>query len=62
MPGDFLKDDFPANQDVICLVRVLYDHKDSTVELLLKRIYDALPRWFFADNRTNVWRRQGNAI
>ena len=43
-PGDFLKDDFPSNQDVICLVRVLYDHEDSTVELLLKRIYEALPK------------------
>ena len=42
-PGDFLKDDIPANQDVISLVRVLYDHEDSTVELLLKRIYEALP-------------------
>ena len=43
-PGDFLKDDFPSNQDVICLVRVLYDHEDSTVELLLRRIYEALPK------------------
>ena len=43
-PGDFLKDDLPSNQDVISLVRVLYDHEDSTVELLLKRIYEALPK------------------
>ena len=43
-PGDFLKDGFPLNQDVICLVRVLYDHEDSKVELLLKRIYEALPK------------------
>ena len=43
-PGDFLKDDFPSNQDVICLVRVLYDHEDHTVEILLKRIYEALPK------------------
>ena len=42
-PGDFLKDDIPSNHDVISLVRVLYDHEDSTVELLLKRIYEALP-------------------
>ncbi len=41
--GDFLKDDIPSNQDVISLVRVLYDHEDSTVELLLERIYEALP-------------------
>ena len=41
--GDFLKDDIPSNQDVISLVRVLYDHEDSTVELLLRRIYEALP-------------------
>ena len=25
-------------------MRVLYDHEDSTVELLLKRIYEALPK------------------
>ena len=43
-PGDFLKDDFPSSQDVICLVRVLYDHEDTTVELLLRRIYEALPK------------------
>jgi demethylspheroidene O-methyltransferase len=43
-PGDFLKDDFPSNQDVICLVRVLYDHEDTTVELLLRRIYETLPK------------------
>ena len=42
-PGDFLKDEFPSNHDVVSLVRVLYDHEDSTVELLLKRIYEALP-------------------
>ena len=42
-PGDFLNDDIPSNHDVISLVRVLYDHEDSTVELLLKRIYEALP-------------------
>ena len=43
-PGDFLKDEIPSKQDVISLVRVLYDHEDSTVELLLKRIYEALPK------------------
>ncbi len=43
-PGDFLEDDLPRNQDVICLVRVLYDHQDSTIEILLKRIYKALPK------------------
>ncbi len=43
-PGDFLVDDLPMNQDVICLVRVLYDHEDSTIEILLKRIYKALPK------------------
>ena len=43
-PGDFLEDDLPRNQDVICLVRVLYDHEDSTIEILLKRIYKALPK------------------
>ncbi len=43
-PGDFLEDDLPRNQDVICLVRVLYDHEDSIIEILLKRIYKALPK------------------
>ena len=43
-PGDFLVDGLPRNQDVICLVRVLYDHQDSTIEILLKRIYKALPK------------------
>ena len=42
--GDFLVDSLPRNQDVICLVRVLYDHEDSTIEILLKRIYSALPK------------------
>ena len=43
-PGDFLEDDFPKNQDVMCLVRVLYDHEDCKTEILLKRIYKALPK------------------
>ena len=43
-PGDFLVDDLPRDQDVICLVRVLYDHEDSTIDILLKRIYNALPK------------------
>ena len=42
--GDFLVDGLPKKQDVICLVRVLYDHEDSTIEILLKRIYKALPK------------------
>ena len=44
LPGDFLEDDLPKNQDVMCLVRVLYDHEDSKTEILLKRIYKALPK------------------
>ena len=42
--GDFLKDELPSNQDVICLVRVLYDHEDRTIELLIRRIYEVLPK------------------
>jgi demethylspheroidene O-methyltransferase len=34
--------DLPRGADTISLVRVLYDHSDDTVSLLLKRVHDAL--------------------
>ncbi|MEL6412161.1 MAG: methyltransferase [Pseudomonadota bacterium] len=42
--GDFRRDSLPQGADVISLVRVLYDHGDETVEPLLSRVYEALPK------------------
>ena len=41
--GSFRDDPLPQGSDAISLVRVLYDHADSTVAALLARVYDALP-------------------
>ncbi|MEM6663774.1 MAG: methyltransferase [Pseudomonadota bacterium] len=41
--GSFLDDRLPAGADGISLIRVLYDHDDPTVEMLLGRVFDALP-------------------
>lgn len=41
--GSFREDDLPTGADAITLVRVLYDHQDETVEVLLSAVYDALP-------------------
>ncbi|MEM9393898.1 MAG: methyltransferase [Pseudomonadota bacterium] len=41
--GSFRTDTLPQGADVISLVRVLYDHTDTTVKALLKNVYDALP-------------------
>lgn len=43
-PGSFRDDLLPEGFDVITLIRVLYDHADSTVMALLKSVYNALPR------------------
>ena len=43
-PGSFRDESLPSGYDVITLVRVLYDHADSTVMALLQRAYDALPK------------------
>ena len=43
-PGSFRDEPLPLGYDTITLIRVLYDHADSTVMELLKRAYDALPR------------------
>lgn len=42
--GDFRQDPIPQGADAISLVRILYDHPDSTVLSLLSAAYDALPR------------------
>jgi demethylspheroidene O-methyltransferase len=42
-PGSFRDDPLPTGADAISLVRVLYDHADSTVALLLAKAFAALP-------------------
>lgn len=42
-PGSFRDDPLPVGADAISLVRVLYDHDDSTVLRLLGAVYAALP-------------------
>ncbi len=42
-PGSFRDDPLPRGADAISLVRVLYDHDDSTVTRLLTAVHDALP-------------------
>ena len=42
-PGSFREDALPEGADAISLVRVLYDHADSTVQALLEKVHDALP-------------------
>ena len=42
IPGNFIEDKLPDGNDIIFLNRVLYDHNDTNVELLIKKIYDAL--------------------
>lgn len=43
-PGSFREDPLPnSGADAISLIRVLYDHSDTTVQGLLAKVYDALP-------------------
>lgn len=42
-PGSFRDDPLPKGADAISLVRVLYDHDDSTVRRLLASVHAALP-------------------
>ena len=42
-PGSFRDDPLPQGADAISLVRVLYDHDDSTVSALLAKVHAALP-------------------
>ena len=41
--GSFRDEPLPRGADAISLVRVLYDHADETVALLLRRVREALP-------------------
>lgn len=43
VPGSFRDDPLPAGADAISLIRVLYDHADSTVAALLSACFQALP-------------------
>lgn len=42
--GSFRDDALPQGAEVISLVRVLYDHGDTTVQNLLSKAHDSLPR------------------
>ncbi|MDG2474522.1 MAG: methyltransferase [Paracoccaceae bacterium] len=42
--GSFVTDKIPKGFDTITLIRVLYDHDDHIVTMLLKKIYDSLPK------------------
>ncbi len=42
--GNFRTDALPAGADAISLVRVLYDHGDLTVRMLLSKVHAALPQ------------------
>ncbi len=41
--GSFLDDPLPEGADIISLVRILHDHDDEVVRLLLKKVRAALP-------------------
>jgi demethylspheroidene O-methyltransferase len=43
VPGSFRDDTLPTGADAISLVRVLYDHQDATVAVLLAAAHRALP-------------------
>jgi demethylspheroidene O-methyltransferase len=42
-PGSFREEPLPEGADAISLIRVLYDHEDSTVRDLLRQCFAALP-------------------
>ena len=42
-PGSFREGPLPRGADAISLIRVLYDHNDSTVQHLLSAVLDTLP-------------------
>ena len=42
--GSFHDDDLPTGADAISLVRVLYDHSDTSIRALLAKAYAALPQ------------------
>jgi demethylspheroidene O-methyltransferase len=41
--GSFRDGPLPAGADAVSLIRVLYDHADETVAMLLARVFEALP-------------------
>lgn len=41
--GSFREDDLPEGANAISLIRVLFDHSDDTVRVLLAKVFDALP-------------------
>jgi len=41
--GDFFQDPLPKGADLITLIRVIFDHDDERVKILLSSIYEALP-------------------
>ncbi|HKK37252.1 MAG TPA: methyltransferase [Paracoccaceae bacterium] len=41
-PGSFLEEDLPEGHDVLSLVRVLYDHPDERVRVILSRVRKAM--------------------
>ncbi|MCK0151292.1 acetylserotonin O-methyltransferase [Marivita sp. S6314] len=43
VPGSFREDPLPQGADVISLIRVLYDHEDTTVMDVLSKVLDTLP-------------------
>ena len=42
-PGSFLDDPLPTGADLVTLVRVLHDHPDAVVRLVLQKAHAALP-------------------
>ena len=41
--GDFFKDPLPSGADLVTLIRVIFDHDDERVKILLSAIFQALP-------------------
>ena len=41
--GDFFQDPLPTGADLITLIRVIFDHDDERVKILLRSIFAALP-------------------
>ena len=41
--GNFFKDHLPLGADVISLVRIIHDHDDADVMVLLRKVHEALP-------------------
>jgi demethylspheroidene O-methyltransferase len=41
--GSFIHDRLPEGADIVSLVRIIHDHNDDVVMLLLRAIHDALP-------------------